>query len=138
MLFTVNTPVYTTVVSVTVIFLFISYGLPIALGAIAFGRTWTQMGPWTLGGAYRLVAVLCVLSVILIFTIGVQPPNDKALWITLGFLAIAAAVWFGLERRRFKGPPIGDIIRQRQAEIAAAEQAVGETAGVVVGQAGKA
>ena len=108
-IFTVYTPVYTTVVSVTVIFLFISYGLPIALGAIAYGRTWTQMGPWTLGGAYRLVALLCVLSVILIFVIGVQPPNDKALWITLGFLVVTALVWFGMERRRFKGPPIGDI-----------------------------
>ena len=137
-LFTVYTPVYTTVVSVTVIFLFISYGLPIALGAIAYGRTWTQMGPWTLGGAYRLVALLCVLSVILIFTIGVQPPNDKALWITVGFLVLTALVWFGLERRRFQGPPIGDVIRRRQAEIAAAEQAVGETAGAAVGQAGKA
>jgi amino acid transporter len=124
--FTAYTPVYTTVVSVTVIFLFISYGVPIALGAIAYGRTWTKMGPWSLGGAYRLVALLCVLSVILIFFIGVQPPNDKALWITIGFLVLTAIVWFGLERRRFKGPPIGDAINRRQAEIAAAEQAVGQ------------
>ncbi|WP_343715940.1 amino acid permease [Inquilinus sp.] len=137
-LFTAYTPVYTTVVSVTVIFLFISYGLPIALGAIAYGRTWTQMGPWSLGGAYRLVALLCVLSVILIFVIGVQPPNDKALWITIAFLVLTALVWFGLERRRFQGPPIGDTIRRRQAEIAAAEQAVGETAGAAVGEASKA
>ena len=30
--------------------------------------------------------------------------------------------------RRFKGPPIGDMIARRQAEIAAAEKAVGEAA----------
>lgn len=57
------------------------------------------------------------------------------MWITVGFLVITAAVWFGLERDRFKGPPIGEMIRQRQAEIAAAEQAVGETAGAAVGRA---
>ena len=32
----------------------------------------------------------------------------------------------GVEQRRFQGPPIGDMIAKRQAEIAAAERAVGE------------
>jgi hypothetical protein len=67
---------------------------------------------------------------ILIFVIGVQPPNDAALWITLSFLALTAVVWFGFERRRFKGPPIGDEITRRQREIAEAERAVGEAAGI--------
>ena len=62
----------------------------------------------------------------LIFYIGVQPPNDKALWITAIFLAITLIIWFALERRRFQGPPIGDMIARRQAGIAAAEKAVGE------------
>jgi hypothetical protein len=35
-------------------------------------------------------------------------------------------VWFGFESRRFKGPPIGEEVARRQAEIAAAEKAVGE------------
>ena len=38
-------------------------------------------------------------------------------------------IWFGLERRRFPGPPIGDMIAKRQAEILAAERAVGEAVG---------
>jgi amino acid transporter len=126
--FTAYTPVYTTVVSVTVIFLFISYGLPIVIGAFALGRTWTRLGPWTLGSAYRLVAFACLAAVIVIFVIGVQPPNDKALWITIGFLMLTVLLWFGLEKRRFKGPPIGQDIERRQAEIRAAERAVGETA----------
>ena len=58
---------------------------------------------------------------VLIFVIGVQPPNALALNVTVGFLVLTAVVWFALENRRFKGPPIGVVIAKRQAEIAAAE-----------------
>lgn len=108
-LFTLYTPAYTTIVSVTVIFIFISYGLPIALGGLAYGSTWTKMGPWNMGPVFRLVALLVTLSAALILFLGVQPPNDKALQITLAFLALTAVVWFGFERRRFKGPPVASI-----------------------------
>jgi len=63
---------------------------------------------------------------VLIFIAGIQPPNDGALKVTIGFLVLTAIVWFGFERRRFRGPPIGDEIARRQAEIHAAEVAVGE------------
>ena len=75
---------------------------------------------------FRFFAVLSVLSMILIFILGIQPPNDKALWIVIGFFVLTAVVWFGFEQRRFKGPPLGDIIAARQAAIAEAEKAVGE------------
>ncbi|MGO7668339.1 hypothetical protein ACC697_39625, partial [Rhizobium ruizarguesonis] len=58
---------------------------------------------------------------------GIQPPNDWALEITVGFLVLTGIVWFAFENRSFKGPPIGDDIAKRPAEIAAAEAAVGET-----------
>ena len=48
-LFTLHTPVYATITAVCTIFLYISYVLPTALGAWAYGRTWTAMGPWDLG-----------------------------------------------------------------------------------------
>ena len=67
------------------------------------------------------------LSMILIFVIGIQPPNDWALYITVGFFILTAIVWFAFEKRRFQGPPIGDLIAKRQAVIRAAERAVGET-----------
>jgi amino acid transporter len=124
--FTAYTPLYTTIVSVTVIFLFLSFVIPIVAGAFAFGKTWTKMGPWNIGTAYIGVTVLSVLAMALIFYIGVQPPNDGALKITLGFLVLTALVWFALERRRFKGPPIGDEIAKRQADIRSAEATVGE------------
>ncbi len=109
-LFTLYTPAYTTIVSVTVIFLFISYAMPIILGGLAYGNSWTHMGPWSLGPIYRLIALLTATCVGMILYIGVQPPNDAALNITLGFLLITAVVWFGFERRRFKGPPNAKLI----------------------------
>lgn len=124
--FTVYTPVYSTITAVCVIFLYISYGLPIALGLFAYGRTWKQMGPWSIGGAYRVVATICVLWCAGLLYIGVQPPNDKALWIILGAVGLTAAVWFAYERKHFVGPPSGVLTLERQTEIAAAEQAVGE------------
>ena len=71
-----------------------------------------------------LFAVLAMLSMVLIFVLGIQPPNQQALNVTIGFLLVTAIIWFAFERRRFRGPPIGRMIAARQAEIAAAEAAL--------------
>jgi amino acid transporter len=113
-----------------VIFLFLSFTVPITLGLFAFRRSWTVMGPWDIGNWYRVFAVASILCMALILYIGVQPPNDAALKITIGFLVLTAVIWLVFERRRFQGPPIGDEISRRQAEIRAAEAAVGEKASV--------
>ncbi len=117
---------YTVVVSCTVIFLFFSFAIPIALGLVNYGGPkWPKMGPWDIGrGGYTLFAVLSIISMVLIFFIGVQPPNALALNVTVGFLVLTAIVWFVFENRRFQGPPIGDMIAKRQAQIAAAEAAL--------------
>jgi amino acid transporter len=124
-LFTLYSGVYSTIVSVTVILLFISYALPIILGFFAYGRSWTKMGPWSMGGLYRVVAFLVLLASIFIFFVGIQPPNDKALWFVLGFFALTAIVWFAFENRRFEGPPIGDKIQKLQKDIVATEKNLG-------------
>ena len=123
-----GTPAYSIVVSCTVIFLFLSFAVPIALGLFTIGGPkWPTMGPWNIGiGMYKVVAVLSILSMALIFFLGIQPPNDWALEISLGFIMLALVIWVLVENRRFKGPPIGDEIVARKAAIAAAEAAVGE------------
>jgi amino acid transporter len=103
--FTLYTPVYSTITSVSVIFLYLSYLMPTMLGLRAHGRTWTTLGPWTLGVHYRWIASLCVFGIVLLLVIGVQPPNGKALGIVVGAALLAAVTWFGWERRRFVGPP---------------------------------
>ena len=59
---------------------------------------------------------------------GIQPPFDILINYAVGLLVLLLVIWFGFERRRFQGPPIGDMIARRQAEIRAAERAVGEPA----------
>ena len=123
--FTIYTPVYTTIAAVCVIFLYISYAVPIGAGIFAYGRSWTRMGPFDIGPAFRPLAVVCVLVCAVLIFSGMQPPNDQALQVTLGVLVVSAVVWFAFEQRRFKGPP---IIRPREsaADFSAVERAVGE------------
>ena len=123
-LFTLYAPVYTTIVSVTVIFLFLSYAMPIGAGLMVYGKSWTKMGPWNLGGTFQIVAAGAIVGFLLIFGIGIQPPNDKALYLTVGMVVLLAIAWFAFERNRFTGPPTGESIAARQAEIARAEQAI--------------
>ena len=122
--FTIYAPVYTTIAAVCTMFLYISYVLPVAAGMIAYRRSWNQMGSFDLGVAYRPIAVICILGCGVLIYIGVHPPNDQALKVLVGSGILTAAVWFGLERRRFEGPPIGTQIAQRQQEIGLAETAI--------------
>ncbi|MBS0254171.1 MAG: amino acid permease [Proteobacteria bacterium] len=118
---------YSVATAVTSIALYLSYAMPIVAGGLAFGGKWKEMGPFDIGAIYRLVALACGAIAVVIFYIGTRDPNDKALLFFGWIAAITALVWFGLERRRFRGPPIGDeAVALRQAQIAAAEKAVGE------------
>jgi len=106
--FTLLVP-YTTIAAVCTVLLYISYVIPIAAGLLAYGRSWTRFGPWQLGAAYRPLAAMSVAGCLLLLVIGVQPPNELALRIVGGVMGLLVIVWFGLERRRFRGPP---MIRQ--------------------------
>lgn len=99
-------PVYSTLTTACVVFLYLSYVMPTLAGLLAFGRTWTVMGPWRLGGgAYRTLAVLSLGGVAVVVWIGVQPPNEKALAATLALAAVLLAAWWLGVRRIFRGPP---------------------------------
>jgi len=123
---TLYTPQFWTLASGCAIFLYISYAAPVGAGMLAEGKSWTHKGPFQLGGLSKIFAVVSVLGALVLFWIGVQPPNDALITYTGVLLVIMAVCWFGLARTRFPGPPIGDAIAKRQAEILAAEKAVGE------------
>ena len=102
--------------------------MPIGAGLLAEGKTWTEFGPFRLGVWSKPLAVITVIGVIILCYGGIQPPNDILINYAVGMIVLMLVLWFGIERRRFKGPPIGDALAARQAQIAEEEQAVGQTA----------
>ena len=125
-----ETSIYVIVVNSTLVFLFMSFTVPLVAGFFAYGTAkWPTPGPWAMSeGLYKLVTVLSVVGMAVILFIAVAPPNERVLYIVVGFIALALVVWFAFENRRFQGPPIGDAVKNRAASIAAAERAVGENA----------
>ena len=104
-LFTVYTPVYSTMTAVCTIFLYVSYVIPTSLGALRGGQA-VAGAPWSLGPWYRPLAAVSVLGSLFLIGVGMQPPNQSAVFVVGGMSALLAVVWFGLERRRFPGPPL--------------------------------
>ncbi len=111
------------------VFLYVSYLMPVAAGLRAeMTGHWANKGPFQLGAASKPVAVLAIIGCALLIFVGVQPPYEKVGYLIVAMLIAMLVIWVAFESRRFKGPPIGDMIAKRKAEIAAAEKAVGESA----------
>jgi amino acid transporter len=125
---TLYSPAFAALAAGCAMFLYVSYAMPIAAGIVAEGKTWTEFGPFRLGFFSKPIAVLAVVGVLFVVYAGIQPPFDILINYAIGLLVLLLVIWFGFERKRFQGPPIGDMIAQRQAEIRAAERAVGEPA----------
>ena len=107
------------------VFLYISYLMPIAAGLRAeMNGSWTKKGPFSLGGASNLVAVLAIIGCAVLIFVGVQPPNEKVGYLSVAMLVVMGIIWFTFESRRFQGPPMGEMVARRRAEIAAAEKAM--------------
>lgn len=124
-----ETSIYVIVVNSTLVFLFLSFTIPLIAGLLAYGTAkWPNPGPWAMSaGLYKAVTVLSVIGMGIILFIAIAPPNERVFYVVAGFIALALIVWFAVENRRFQGPPIGDEIKKRAAAIAAAEKAVGQT-----------
>ena len=104
---TAYAPVYSTLTAACVVFLYLSYVMPTIVGLRALGRTWTRMGPFDLGPrAYRALGVVAIAGVAVLVWIGVQPPNEKALWVTAAMTALLLGAWWLRVRRTFRGPPL--------------------------------
>ena len=89
------------------VFLYISYIMPTAVGFFAEGKTWTKKGPFSLGGLSKPIAFLAVIGGLVLIFVGIQPPNEKVLYLIVGLSIFLILFWwvFG-ERNRFKGPPV--------------------------------
>jgi amino acid transporter len=125
---TLYSPAFAALAAGCALFLYVSYAMPIGAGLLAEGKTWTEFGPFRLGGLSKPLAVIVLIGTVILMYAGIQPPFDILINYAIGLIVLLLLLWFGIERRRFKGPPIGAEIARRAAEIAAAEQAVGERA----------
>ena len=125
---TLYSPAFAALAAGCALFLYVSYAMPIAAGLLAEGKTWTEFGPFRLGIWSKPLALIAIAGVLVLMYAGIQPPFDILINYAIGLIVLLLVLWFGIESRRFKGPPIGAEIARRAAEIKAAEAAVGETA----------
>jgi amino acid transporter len=85
--------------------LYVSYGVPIALGAVARHRgRWTEKGPWTLGRAGVPIAWTAVVWIFAVLGIAALP-HDGAYVALLAIVSIVLVVTYRTRiRGRFTGP----------------------------------
>jgi amino acid transporter len=117
LVFTIYSPVYSTITAVCTICLYLSYVLPAAIGFVVYRRSWNQMGPWDLGGWFRPLAAVSVVYCSGLLVIGMQPPNDKAMIVMGAFAVMLAAGWMISARKGFRGPPEA-MLRMGQRDVA--------------------
>lgn len=121
---TLYSPAFAALAAGCALFLYVSYAMPVLAGLRAEGKTWTQFGPFRLGIWSKPCGIIVVLGVLVLMYIGIQPPFDILIDYAVGLLILLFVLWFGFERKRFQGPPIGDEIVKRQKDIKAVEQAL--------------
>jgi amino acid transporter len=87
--------------------LYISYGAPILLGALARRRgAWRRRGPFSLGRAGVAVAWVAVAWSVAVLVICGLPPNQLPAKMLGGALVLLAATYFAVVRKRFEGPRV--------------------------------
>ena len=87
--------------------LYVSYALPIALGAFARrqGR-WKVKGPFSLGAFGVPIAVLAVLWSLVVLVVCSLPPNLLPAAMLAGCVAVLVLLYFAFVRRSFRGPSV--------------------------------
>ncbi len=124
---TLYSPAFAALSAGTAMFYYVSYAMPVMAGALALRSGWSRSGPFTLGPFFVPAAVVVVVGAAALVFIGLQPPNDVLRVYAVAIVVLLLVGWFGIERRRFPGPPTGGLDVARRAEIARKERAVGET-----------
>ncbi|HEY5892989.1 MAG TPA: amino acid permease [Chthoniobacterales bacterium] len=114
---TLYTPAYTTLTVACVIFLYMSYCMPTIVGIFAYGKSWTKMGPFDLGGPlYKTVGIISILGVLAVIYAGIQPPNDKALPVTAITAIALFLAWHVGVKKKFAGPPMLAEVKKAEPE----------------------
>jgi amino acid transporter len=99
--------VFLAIASLATTGLYVSYAIPILLGAVARTRgRWTRLGPWNLGRFGVVIAWGAVAWTVAVLVVCSLPPNATAGATIAGVALTLAALYFGVVRRRFHGPQL--------------------------------
>lgn len=99
--------------------LYVSYALPITLGALARHRdAWNGRGPFSLRALGVPIAWLAVAWCAFVLVVCSLPPNTLAAKLLGAVLALLVTLWIVVVRRRFTGPKVdlAALERESQAE----------------------
>jgi amino acid transporter len=109
--------VFPAVASMSAMALYASYALPIACGLLArLSGRWRQPGPFTLGRAGPLVAVVSLFWCVFVNVVCGLPPNGLAAKLLLGTLVLLVVIYMAFVRNTFKGPKVQLADLQKRAE----------------------
>lgn len=87
--------------------LYVSYALPILLGALARHRgAWKTMGPFQLGHFGIVVAWTAVVWSVLVLVVCSLPPNQLPAAMLAGAVVMLGALYLIVVRKRFEGPRV--------------------------------
>lgn len=104
---TLSTTALIIVAQVATMGLYVSYGIPIALGAVARSQNrWVKRGPWNVGRAGGALSWIAVVWVAVVIAVCMLPPHVQAGRLLGATLVVVFAIWMLWVRRRFKGPEV--------------------------------
>ena len=87
--------------------LYVSYAMPILLGAIARHRgAWKTMGPFHLRRFGVLVAWVAVAWSVVVLVVCSLPPNQLPASMLAGAIVVLTALYFSVVRKHFEGPRV--------------------------------
>lgn len=105
MLLVLSVDLYTAVVSIATIALYISYGLPIFARLLGRkNKIKDEVGPWNMGRLSTPIAALGVIWICFIVIVFVLPPNQQAGYVIAGLFFLLCLIWFFVARNKFQGP----------------------------------
>jgi amino acid transporter len=119
---------YTTIAfltAVSVVGLYVAYGIPIWLKLVAKSRGRFQdkhLGPWNLGKYSNFISVVALLWIVFICIVMVIPPNEMAGYALGGMLVLLIIMDFAYYKKNFPGPQAAlgnsmDEILRREREL---------------------
>jgi amino acid transporter len=99
--------VFLAVASLATTGLYVSYAIPILLGAIARRRgTWKKLGSWNLRSHGIWIAFAATLWSLFVLIVCSLPPNTTAGFMLVGVVVAIVILYFAFARNKFTGPKV--------------------------------